>query len=317
LYLKDCRQHKHIPPPSWNSLLTRSERSVILRRKRELNDRTPPGKRKRNLFALPGCAILLLASGCARQPPSQTSLSGKRLRVTLTFNAALDNPNYHYFFVINYDTSQGIGGNSAAPGPIPVIGPSNANQSFGNGFAASSDNGPGGFTDFVEFTQGNFNLYHVIGSTINRQFNPNGRPIVFTPPDPTDPRTARVISFDLDLSQIVFDASGNKLDPLQAATQARAIRYLQVNAIATNIVPTDVTQVIKQVDSFGDDTSSIGQTNFLRLDASQNGSIANGDQRVPNSTEPSGNDVISNVSLAGGGDERINLVDWRIDIVQQ
>src|SRR5436190_7077425 len=83
-------------------------------------------------------STLLFAGGCAKQPPNQSTLSGKRLIVDMTFATAVD-PNQHYFFIINASNDQN------ASGPVPVL-----TSPFGNGFATGSG-GTQGFTDFVEF----------------------------------------------------------------------------------------------------------------------------------------------------------------------
>ncbi len=255
-------------------------------------------------------AALLSTGGCARLPPNLNSLSGKRLLVTLTFRDAIE-PTFFYFFVINNSN------NPNAPGPVPVVAPP-----YGNGFAAGSSPGSSGFTDFVEYnefqpqSQGGYELYHVIGNSNSQNFKPEGGPISFMPPNPNDPTTANQLQFELDIAQLIVDANGNPLaDQSQVVNMARAIRYLQVNVIATDAVPTAAIVQPKAVDSLGDTLTSAGQSNYLTLDLSQIGTIANGDPRVPNSTEPTQNDVFV---YPPGSDQQwpsLDIVNWSIDVI--
>src|SRR5437762_523502 len=97
-------------------------------------------RRAANLVSFVALTKLLFAGGCARQPPNQNTLSGKRLVVDMTFAGAVD-PTQHYFFLINASNDQN------ASGPVPVLG-----TPYGNGFATdSAASNTGGFTDFVEY----------------------------------------------------------------------------------------------------------------------------------------------------------------------
>lgn len=276
-------------------------------------------------------SLLLAAGGCARLPPSQNALSGVRLRVTLRFGAPI-NPLYYYYFLVNN------AGDRQAPGPIPVLGPISG-QSYGNGFATGSTPGSSGFTDFVLFTaevnqypgsraRGGYGVYHVVRSGATDQGEANNRanlratgaPVAFTTPpsDPGDLQSA-VLQFEIDLSQLITDPSGQPLsDPAQAANLARAIRYLQTNVVATNITPVDPqTSIIKLVDSLGD--TSGGQGYYFTLDVGQGGLWPSGpsDPRVQTSLEPSSNDIYifppgANVPR----DPALDLRDWRIEVVR-
>jgi hypothetical protein len=264
-------------------------------------------RREHGRLALCGALLALtLAGGCARLPPSQNVLSGRRLIVTMRFNAPVNQFN-HYFFLINN------AGDQNAPGPVPVL-----TNPYGNGFAASSNSGANGLTDFIRFDslqpQG-YGLYHVVGDPNQSNFRYEGRPINSVLPDPNDPRTANQLQFEIDLSQLITDANGIPLsDPTQAANLARQIRYLQVNIVATNIIPRDVTTPVeKLVDSLGDTRTQLGASSFLILDVSQNRVISNNDTTIVGSLvhEPSDPDVF------GGNDPSLDLVDWSIEVRQQ
>jgi len=248
-----------------------------------------------------------IAAGCAALPPGQTTLSGKRLVVTVQYGGFI-NPNYHYFFLMNNASDQN------APGPVAVVQPP-----YGNGFATGSGASAGGFTDFVRFDNfqpGNngYTLYHVVGDPNRSTFVNEGSPITTTRPDPNDPRTGKQLQFQLDLSQLVTDGAGKPLDPSQAVAIANNIRFLQVNIISTDVIPADLaTPVNKQVDSLGDTRTSTGQSTFIVIDLSQNRIYRNSDFVGQFSFEPSDNDIFGSANP----DPSLDLVDWSVEIRQQ
>jgi hypothetical protein len=274
------------------------------------------------LTALSALLLLNLAGGCARLPPGQNALSGKRLHVILTFGSAI-NPGYLYYFIINNSN------NRNAPGPIPVGAPVSGFP-YGNGFATSSDQSTTGFTDFVLFSnplnfsqytgnlaQGGYGLYHVINGNdeIRTNMKATGAPISFvTPPDPSNPNSVR-LEFEIDMSQLITDANGNPLtDTAQAATIARNIQIIQVNVVATNTTPIDgQTSVIKAFDSFGDDTD--GHGTYITLDISKPDTITSGDQRYPGAVEPTSNDVFPIADQPSYPE--LDLKSWSIEIRQK
>ena len=264
-------------------------------------------------------ALCLLCSGCANQPPNQNALSGIRLRVTMRYNYTV-NPNFQYYFCIN-----NMGSINAA-GPIPVGAPL-ANQTYGNGFATASDNGAssatnkGGFTDFVVWgntiyggqQQNGYALYHVVGDANNYQnFRSSGVPISSVAPstDPTDPAGSSTLTFELDLSQLIRDATGGAVDANTAANTARALRYLQVNIIATNATPLTPSSAIKAYDSMGD--TSNGRGSYLTLDVTQTGrTVTSTDPTLPETNEPTFYDV-----YGGSGLSPLDLTSWSIEVVR-
>jgi hypothetical protein len=250
---------------------------------------------------------LSLTMGCARLPPGSTALSGKRLIVTMQFSGFI-NPNYHYFFLLNN------AGDQNAPGPVPVAFPP-----YGNGFATGSGANAGGFTDFVRFDNfqpGNngYSLYHVIGDPNRSAFVNEGSPVTTTRPDSNDPRTGKQLQFQIDLSQLVTDSNGKPLPVEQAVAAARSIRFLQMNIVATDIIPTDLaTPVNKQLDSLGETRTPTGQSTFVVLDVSQNRIYRNSDYVGQFSFEPSDNDVFGSTSP----DPSLDLVDWSVEVREQ
>ncbi len=269
------------------------------------------------LLSLLGAA--LSAGGCAKQPPISNTLSGLRLIVTMTYRGTI-NPNDYYYFVI------GNFGDQDAEGPIPVLSPT-LNGTYGNGFA-TGNGGTSGFTDFVVYNTAQPNgyaLYHVPGITSSSTFTANtnasnfqykGSPINYTYPDPTNPSTANQLQFEIDMSQLVYDANGQPLtSETETATTARAIRWLQVNMISTNLVPVDSNlEVDKQVDALGDSQTITGDTSFLILDLTQHRTFRNSDYVGQSIYEPSEPDVYG---IGGTSNASIDLVDWSIQVEQQ
>lgn len=251
-----------------------------------------------------GVLLLFMVGGCARLPPSKTALSGKRLHVVIRFRSPI-NPNHHYFFLINNANDQN------ASGPVPVL-----NPPYGNGFATGSGGGTSGFSDFVEFDslqpQG-YALYHALGDSNRSNFVFEGQPVAFTTPDNNDPRTANLLQFDIDLSQLIVDGNGQPLpDATQAATLANAIRFLQINLVATDVIPRDVaTPIVRQVDSLGDSRTLLGASSFLIIDVTQIGRIYDNNSFTGQAiAEPDVLDVFN------GNDPTLDIVDWSIEIRQ-
>lgn len=259
-----------------------------------------------------------MLTGCAKQPPSSSGsivLSGKRLVVTLPFRGRI-NPAFHYYFLINYDTSQSGIGNQNSPGPVPVLGPNSTNQGYGNGFA-TGPNGIGGFTDFVRFEGSSYRLFHVVGDPTARHFIDENLPVSVTLPN-SDIGNPNVLQFEIDLAQLVVDANGASLNnPTMTVDIANKIRFLQVNVVATDVVPVDQpTSVIKQVDSLGNNQVP-GSTSYLNLDVRDIRAYTNGDAVGLGSSEPSSNDVYTS-GLGGVGDESLDLLDsYRIAVTRQ
>ncbi|MCL5283688.1 MAG: hypothetical protein M1330_03115 [Armatimonadetes bacterium] len=229
-------------------------------------------------------------TGCASVPSGATGVSGKRLTVSITFAGPV-NPSYYYFFLVN-NAADSVGQN----GPIPVIAPP-----YLNGFAT------GAFTDFVEFngqqsgTTG-YAIYHVVGGIDGDPNRGNfllvGQPVASQPPN-----GGNALQFTLVLSQLT--PPSGEVDP----NHGNLPRYLQVNIIATNLVPRNSqTQVDKYVDAMGDQSSVNSGTfnSYLTIDTSQNRIWS--DQNTI--AEPA-HDV-----YPGDGDPSIDIVHWSIEASQ-
>ena len=265
-------------------------------------------------------ALLFVSGGCAKSPPSSSALSGIRLRVTMRFAQAV-NPNALYYFVINN------AGDINAAGPVPVLSPQSGQTYNGNGFATASDGGAsnainkGGFTDFVLWganlyagaSQNGYALYHAVGDSSNRAFfRSSGVPVLSAAPavNPNDIASSQ-LSFDIDLAQLIRDATGNPVDAATAVSAARALRYLQINIIATDIAPSDSqTFVNKHVDSLGNDLTASGQNSYLTIDVMQTRTYTSNDTQALSTNEPDTSDVYpSDISS-------LDLRNWSIEVVR-
>jgi len=276
---------------------------------------TPAERRRRCSLATCILAALALSSGCAKLPPSSTSsivLSGKRLHVLIQFSGNI-NPAYYYYFLINYDQSVS-GGNTNAHGPVAVLGPVPNQGGFGNGFATGSGGATSdGFTDYVEFHNNAYNLFHVVPGTNLQQaiVQPPGLLISAPLPNSSNPKQ---LQFDIDLAQIVSAASGTSLSATDISKQALAIHWLQVNIVATDFTPTNPNAtVVKQVDSLGNTLTQEGPASFLNLDVSNFPTYTNGDN-VGLSHEPTSDNDVYIYNGSGTGEDSLNITDYTIQL---
>ena len=225
------------------------------------------------------------------------------------------NPNYHYFFLINYFTNQGatLGvGDQNAPGPVAVREPANSNLGYGNGFATGSGGSAFGFTDFVRFEGNAYRLFHVVGDPTESHFQDEGQPVAFTLPNSSQPTT---LQFTIDLAQLVVQSNGAALpSATDTVNIARGIIWLQMNIVATNVIPIHQTAVVdKQVDSLGNTLTPTGASSFLILNMSQIQTYTNQTFAGQAVFEPGDNDVFGAVNP----DPSLDLIDYSISVVQQ
>ena len=162
-----------------------------------------------------------LSLSCARLPPSVSGFTGRRIRVTMTFNGTMQSAFYYYFLINRY----GPTGTLNANGPVPVLGTlTGQTGSLGNGYATGSNgNSAGtisdlpdyGITDFVLFhspQQNNIGLYHYTADPNTQPTPPNySRPFNVVLPSSSsvdiDPNAAKTLQFDLYISQLVTDTT--------------------------------------------------------------------------------------------------------------
>jgi hypothetical protein len=272
-------------------------------------------ERRDFLKTLLGGGIALAAGGCAAPVPGTGAVGGKSLTVTMRFAGPM-NPAFYYFFLIN---RYGATGSLTARGPVAVYAPGQGGLvGYGNGFATGSPGSLGnppdyGLTDYVLYNQhqpGSIGVYHFPGDpNIPNSAVYQGMPAQYTLPDLTniaDIGGASTLSFQLQLSQLITDTS----DPNQKAREAAAIRYIQVNIVATNYVPTDQNSSgVKEVDAMGNTLDPAQESSFLTIDLSQNRTYTSQDTTTLLSPEPAGD-----VYPAGTKNDAIDIIYWSITV---
>jgi hypothetical protein len=277
-------------------------------------------------MALLPLLVILVAGGCASPVPGQAGASGRRITVTITFQ---DPPNpgaYWYYFVINRSGSAGV--QNSTCGPIAIYGPNMTIGGYGNGYATGSPGcTPNGSPAYFGLT--NYVLYSnnqgtaVSGGTLGLYAysptqNPNAipgttapslpqAPLSYTLPDPTSSNPT--LQFTIGVSQLVDDGSTGQ----QLQQEAAAIQFLQVNIIATDVVPTNQDYSgQKDVDAMGNTLTSIGQSSWLEIDLSQNRTYTSTDS-TSSLQEPMG-DVAGYPGYCGGCSPSIDITYWSIQV---
>ena len=159
-------------------------------------------------------ALLLLPAGCAKSPSGggTSPVSGPQLLVTMTVAGNI-NPNYYYYVLFNVNNTPGPN-NSSITGPIPVVA-----APYGNGYAA------GAFTNYVEYNGAlpggtSFNYFAVDSTLFNSQVLGQDRLV-------QKQAVGNTLTFQLPLAYLTTTT----------ATTAAQINSLEVNFIATNVVP--------------------------------------------------------------------------------
>lgn len=160
--------------------------------------------------------LLFLPAGCAKSPSSGSTspVSGPQLIVTMTVAGTI-NPNYYYYILFNVNNTPGPSGTSVT-GPVPVVA-----TPYGNGYAA------GAYTNYVEYNSGlpggtNFNYFAPIASTNLLQSVTLGPSFLIQP----QVVNGNELVFQLPLAYLAT-----------STVTADQINSLQVNFIATNVVP--------------------------------------------------------------------------------
>jgi hypothetical protein len=270
-------------------------------------------------------SVLAFAGGCASPVPGQSGrLASRRITVTIQCAGPMYN-NYYYYFLINRFTGgpNGTAGDINANGPVPVLDTAYFSLGgVGNGFATGSVGNNNqtkgvtdyGLTDFVVYNiqqPNSIALYHVNGNPNVPGANAvyNGSPYSFTLPssDPTDTTGQSTLTFTIDLTQLVTDTN----DATAKVQEALAIHYIQINIVATNLVPTSQANIAgKEVDSIGNTLSSSEQNSFITIDLTQNKSYYSTQQSGTISPEQPG-DVYPQ---GAQGVNSIDLVYWSITV---
>lgn len=210
----------------------------------------------------------LALTGCARAPAGGPG-AARRLVIEMRV-AGVINPDYFYYVAIDNDGDPN-------DGPQAVVGPP-----WGNGWGA------GAITHYVQFDtslpQGGYGLFRIPDAGLLGKVY-LGPPVNFITPGPS----GNTLRFTLDLDDLVI--------PPQ--TDGNQIQTLEINFIATDVVPTDPSFVgPRQWDALGDGSSNA----FLRLNVTPGQFISNGTEGL----EPDG-DVFH---------PDLDIVDWSIEVQQ-
>ncbi|MFQ3611328.1 MAG: hypothetical protein SNJ72_07520 [Fimbriimonadales bacterium] len=213
--------------------------------------------------------LLLLLAGCARFPDTPAEEGVRRLVIEMQVAGRI-RPEYHYFVLFNLSNDS-----TGQAGPVPVLIPP-----WGNGFAG------GAFTHFMRYDrfqpQARYALYRVVPETNLSVFQYIGVPIQVEPVGAESNR----LRFEITLTQFLPDPD-----------EARAMRFIQLNFIATDRVPIDPNDTAPKVsDSLG--PPGLGQYLNLRIDQ---------DRIIRN--------IDTGLESAGDiADPDLDIVDWRVEV---
>jgi hypothetical protein len=244
--------------------------------------------------------LCLFPGGCARVPTTNRPNTSKVLVVSFTTRGPLDinrQPQGSYYFVlINRADSPTDPG-----GPAPVIGPP-----WGNGFAAAPTQDGQGFIGFVLYSrdQGLINNVGVYSSQIGGQLvDPRtlrlGGFTSLGPPDrlpngtPQDGDTT--LTFQLDLGRLPQSER----------------RFLQINVIATDVLPNSPESVAKRWDALGDGTQTGSLNNWITIDTSTNQTLTN--SQITGTSQEIPNDVRDRLGPVTD-DASLDIIDWTFQI---
>lgn len=216
---------------------------------------------------------LLALTGCARFPEVPVERGVRRLVIEMQVAGRI-RPEYHYFVVFNLSNDP-----TGSTGPLPVVAPP-----WGSGFAG------GAYTHYVRYAQflpqGGYALYRV-GQGTENQPPPHLYLGVPLRTDTVNATTNR-LRFEIDLIQLIPNER-----------EARAIQYLQLNFITTDIIPTDPNAPVrKNGDSLGD--GRLGDYRYLNLRIDTDRIVRNSDPVI----EPA-NDI---------ADPDLDIIDWRLEV---
>ncbi len=213
--------------------------------------------------------LLMLSTGCARFPDTPAQQGVRRLIIEMQVAGRI-RPEYHYFVLFNLSNDP-----TGQAGPVPVLIPP-----WGNGFAG------GAFTHFMRFDrfqpQARYALYRVVPDTNLSVFQFIGVPLVVEPVGADSNR----LRLEIDITQFIPDPD-----------EAREMRFIQMNFIATDRVPLDPNDTAPKVsDALG--PPGLGQYLNIRID--QNRILRNVDAGLE-----SAGDV---------ADPDLDIVDWRVEV---
>ncbi len=229
--------------------------------------------------ALPGCAKVPASGGAA------STLLRMRLKVRGRIQGAGADRPMTYFLLVNRTDDPN------APGPVPVVAP----PWGGNGFATASQPGAQGFVGFVRYDASGYGVYSLeVAGVLHR---PEERVFQYlgTPEFAIVPRDGESELFvQIDLARL----------PLPAA------RYVQVNLISTDNLPSSPDNQPKLWDALEDGTQPASLQPWVVLDSTVN------DRRTNAATgkEPAWIDVRDRQIGPAYDEPNLDIVDWDIEI---
>jgi hypothetical protein len=213
-------------------------------------------------------AATLAACGCARAPQGGPG-SVRRLVVEMQV-AGIINPNYFYYVAIDND-------GDANDGPQAIVGPP-----WGNGW------GTGSITHYVQFDnslpQGGYGLFRIPDASLLGKIY-LGPPVNFITPGPS----GNTLRFTIDLDDLA----------IAPQTTGNDIQSLEINFIATDVIPTDPAFVgPRQWDALGDHSSNT----FLRLNITPGTIVSNDTEGIETAND------VPNPDL--------DITNWSIEVQQ-
>ncbi len=238
--------------------------------------------------------LLLVPAGCAKSPSgiSGNSTSGPQVTVSMTVAGTL-NPNYYYFILFN---ATGAVAGAKPVGPIPVFA-----APYGNGFAA------GAFTNYVQYHNGqpggtNLGFWTISSDLLTPSYLGSSSPYLVQSEVGSNTFTVQIPLADL----------------ANAGTPAAAIQNLEVNFIATNVLPPPSdTLTAKYVDALYPTNVSGNLNSFVIIPTTQSGIYQNSDQNI----EPAGDvtqyvgggpTTVTSAQFADAAD--LDIINWSVQI---
>lgn len=231
---------------------------------------------------------VLLVSGCAKVPES-TGVSSTLLRVRLKVrgriqSAGTDRPMTYFVLIHRTDDPND-------PGPVPVVAP----PWGGNGFATASQPGAQGFVGFIRYDASGYGVYSLeVAGVLHR---PEERIFQYlgNPEFAVTPREGESELFaQIDLGRL----------PRPTA------RYVQVNLVATDNLPSTPDNQPKLWDALEDGTQPTSLQPWVLLDTTVN------DRRTNAATgkEPAWIDVRDRQIGPAYDEPNLDIVDWDIEV---
>ena len=216
-------------------------------------------------------AAALMATGCASSPPGSVT-GGRRLVVQVQVAGEIKSDCYYYFAI---DTN-----GDPNDGPEAVVGPP-------NGWGA------GTITHYVQFHDGLFSLWKVLGPAPRLNDQNIGQPHNFALPEPN------TLWFVIDLDQLELPA------PPSGASQTIEVNFITTDDGST---PSPGQPLPRRWDALGDGSSNT----FLSLPLTPGRTVSNTSE---GGLEPEGD--VRNEQMSTVDKPDLDIIDWSIEVQQQ